>query len=391
MVVKHTDFIAEVIATSTFQVFSYAINPGVAATFPWLANTAPNYETYRFRSLRFHFETDVAATVSGYTAFAIEYDNNDSAPTTLPEFMTINGATKKSSWQEDGISSKPSASFSSGGRDSKKFVRIGDFPLAGPDPNLYDAGKFYFVFVVASGVAARGTLHATYEVEFFTPQPRITLPVSSNAGTTVFELKSDSNAGQATTVNVVPFANVAPVLNDLGLSPMASNGTLSFRDVGVYSLGYNLVGGAAGNAVPYVTSAIVDTIEPSPTTGFPITTADVAPASSSFVTSSNLNLLQLMAAYSETLIFITDVVTQFAIIRGTFRAGSSAIMTLTRGTSLFVTKIKSIVNPKTFGQQFDMLGFPRLLPAPLPLLPPLSLSSPQAVLPEEEKQLSTSL
>jgi len=53
--VQHMERIGTILGSAGFAVNSFVINPGMAATFPWLAAIAQRFESYRFRRLRFLF------------------------------------------------------------------------------------------------------------------------------------------------------------------------------------------------------------------------------------------------------------------------------------------------------------------------------------------------
>jgi len=56
------------------------INPGNEAMFPWLSRVAQNYESYRFKSLKFEFITTAPTTIAGSITMAVDYDPTDPAP-----------------------------------------------------------------------------------------------------------------------------------------------------------------------------------------------------------------------------------------------------------------------------------------------------------------------
>lgn len=67
----------------TFQVIrSFALNPGVAATFPWLSILAKSYEEYNFKKLEFYYRSTTSDAVStspalGTVCIATQYNSLD--------------------------------------------------------------------------------------------------------------------------------------------------------------------------------------------------------------------------------------------------------------------------------------------------------------------------
>jgi hypothetical protein len=62
----------------------YAINPGQAATFPWLSSIAKNYEKFKFLMLEFYTVPQVSgfatAGQTGEVVLSVDYDASDAAP-----------------------------------------------------------------------------------------------------------------------------------------------------------------------------------------------------------------------------------------------------------------------------------------------------------------------
>lgn len=178
-IVRHREFIADVVGVTTFGVVTYAINPGVAATFPWLSTVAQRYESYRFQRLEFCYETTRSASTDGAVEGAIDYDAADAPPTTKSQLMAFCGAVRSGVWQEFRFNAKP--------RDvvkfaSERFVRSGA-PAANLDIKTYDVGNFHIGASGCADTSAIGELYVEYTVHLRTPQlsivattPSATLP-----------------------------------------------------------------------------------------------------------------------------------------------------------------------------------------------------------------------
>lgn len=90
LTLSHKEFVRDIYAPqdATNQIFS--INPGIKTSFPWLANIANNFETYRFTKLWFEYIPNVGTSTDGAITIAPDYDaadnNSDASKSTLFSF-----------------------------------------------------------------------------------------------------------------------------------------------------------------------------------------------------------------------------------------------------------------------------------------------------------------
>ena len=63
VLVRHREYIADVLATTTFTTTSYNINAGLLQTFPWFSEVALAFEQYCVHGLIFEFKTMSSDTV----------------------------------------------------------------------------------------------------------------------------------------------------------------------------------------------------------------------------------------------------------------------------------------------------------------------------------------
>jgi hypothetical protein len=207
VLVRHREYLGDILANTTFANAAYPINPGVFQTFPWLSQLAANFEQYRIRGLIFEFKSlssDAvlsSATNSslGAVIMATEY-NSLSLP--YPDKRTMENS-------QYATSSKPSCSFihpiecaRSQTSVSELYVRGG--AVSTGDLRLYDLGIFQIATVgQQAGGGVLGELWLTYEIEFFKPQlPSV---IQSEVLTDHFQLVSVTNAhplGAASTLPV---------------------------------------------------------------------------------------------------------------------------------------------------------------------------------------------
>lgn len=174
-IVRHREYIGDVVATTGFTLQTFPINVALSGTFPWLSATAQNFENYKMRGLVFEYKsTSSDAVLSSATSSALgtvimatQYDPLDPA---FPDKRVMEN-------YEFANSSKPSLSFYHPVECSKNqntineyFTRAGAIP-ANADLRLYDVGLFN---VATTGMQAAGgvigELWATFEVELLKPK-----------------------------------------------------------------------------------------------------------------------------------------------------------------------------------------------------------------------------
>jgi hypothetical protein len=174
VIIRHREYIADVIASPTFSNSVYNINPGLQGTFPYLSQVAAAFEMYKMRGLVYEFKSTSSDSVLssntssalGVVAMATQYNSVANSFTSLLQLEN----------HEFANASKPSCDFvhpveckRSEIALAEQYVRSGT-PPANADLRLYDVGVLN---VAVSGSQATGgvlgQLWATYEVEFYQP------------------------------------------------------------------------------------------------------------------------------------------------------------------------------------------------------------------------------
>jgi len=193
-IIRHREYIQDVLATSDFTTVKLPLNPGQRVSFPWLSQIAANFDQYRWRGLIFEFKStssdavlsSATSSALGSVSIATDYDVADADYSSKREMLNSLFAS----------SSKPSCTFihpieckSSLTPMRLQYVRTGGFP-ANTDPRMYDLGN---TFVATEGMQSPGgvlgELWVTYEVEFYKQQ------VGSDALTDHFKLESVAAGG----------------------------------------------------------------------------------------------------------------------------------------------------------------------------------------------------
>lgn len=174
-IITHREFIADIQSsgvTNTFNLQSFAINPGLEASFPWLAGLADAYEEYELMGCVYEFKStssdalNSTNTALGYVVMATNY--NSASPTFANKLQMENTQYTNSA--------KPSLSFvhpiecdPALQPMKSQYIRTGAVP-AGQDQKTYDLGLFQIASGGMQGVnVAIGELWVTYQVALRKP------------------------------------------------------------------------------------------------------------------------------------------------------------------------------------------------------------------------------
>lgn len=172
--IRHREYLGSVNASTVFSIGKYDINPGLVASFPWLAQIAQNFEQYRFHGLVYHYKSTTSDAISGSTdlgfgqvMMATDYDSTDADYGSTVEMLNsmFANSTKPSCDLLHAVECAP---------DSQPyklyFVRSGTLP-ANADIKTYDLGKFQFgTEGMATPYVGMGQLWCTYDISFYKPQ-----------------------------------------------------------------------------------------------------------------------------------------------------------------------------------------------------------------------------
>jgi len=152
-------------SSATFAVSNtYALNPGIAATFPWLAPQAQQWEQYRCHKLRFEYVPIVPTSQAGDIMLVPDYDASDPKPTTETQALDNVGAVTDSVWTNVCCDLDVPSMHALGPR---RFVRPCN--IAG-DIKTFDVGTMFVCTNNVTTTPTIGKLFVEYDFEFFTPQ-----------------------------------------------------------------------------------------------------------------------------------------------------------------------------------------------------------------------------
>jgi hypothetical protein len=235
--VVHREYIGDIKSVSTTGfgvVVSYPVNPGQVQTFPWLSAIAQRFESYRFRRLKFCYETEAPTSLPGSAIMTLDYDAIDPAPVSKQQAMSYVDAVRSPPWSDcEHVSRAENLN-----KQKSYFVRPGALPTGGT-LTQYDVGNLFFCCSGVTASSAMGELYVEYDVELMTPVYEST-PSSG-------VLNNASGAGSAT---ATPFGTAAVQYGNIGISAAGTVVTLTNLTVGqAYVLDYVTVD-SAGAAAP---------------------------------------------------------------------------------------------------------------------------------------------
>lgn len=186
VIVRRSEYLCDIITSDTagaFNIQSFFINPGLAESFQWLSQIAPNFEEYVPEGIYYEFKStssdalNSTNTALGTVIMAAEYNS------ILPNF------TSKQAMEnyEGGISCKPSCSmryFVECARNrtvlSDLYTRSGSVP-PGTDQRFYDLANFQIATYGMQGTSVNvGELWVTYQFSLRKPK------LSSIFGNSIF-------------------------------------------------------------------------------------------------------------------------------------------------------------------------------------------------------------
>lgn len=166
MKIAHRELVLASIAGSTgFKVQNnLALNPGLLATFPWMAPQAIQWEQYRCNKLVAWYVPIASSSTQGDVIISPNYDASDTQPQTEAQAANNYGTVIGPCWQTFCVELDPKAMMGLGPR---KFVRQ---CLTLGDPKTFDLGTLAICSNNETGTSAIGKLFLEYEMEFYIPQ-----------------------------------------------------------------------------------------------------------------------------------------------------------------------------------------------------------------------------
>jgi len=232
IVVRHREYLSDVITSANvgqFAIESFALNPGLDTSFPWLSGIAQQYQEYTWKGLIFEYVSTSGSTVIGAGSLgsiemATQY-RSTAAPFTNKVTML------NEHFSTDG---KPSIDFChpvecdpAENPFNIQYVRGAAVPI-GEDPKMYDLGTFSIASVGSPAASVNvGELWVSYEVELRKPQVADVVNLYGESAHYV-------NAAASTTSNLGTNGLALAKFDSIGLKFTGTTVTLPIGALGSY-------------------------------------------------------------------------------------------------------------------------------------------------------------
>ena len=200
--IRHREFITDLAAganpgATTFSVGRFVANPALEGTFPWLSGVAINYESYRFKQLKFHAFPLKPTSYGGFLAAAFDYDALDPPPASKNQLLAFDGAQRCAIWDTLCVTCPESALNKLG---PQRYVAAAS--VSGSDAKTYDVGAFLIAWGNSQATVDNeriAEVWVEYDVELYTPQyrPNTISALSTFRALTTTCTKADPTTGMA--------------------------------------------------------------------------------------------------------------------------------------------------------------------------------------------------
>jgi hypothetical protein len=148
--VTKDEYIGDIAGTVAFTTTQYSVQPGQAATFPWLSIEAKQWEKYEFQKLEFYLKPEVTQYTtnanSGKVILSFDSDASDPAPLNQQEAEDVLPMADGMSYQTISLNIPK---FILQSHHDSFYVRPGNLP-GGADIKTYDLGNL-FVSTIGQG------------------------------------------------------------------------------------------------------------------------------------------------------------------------------------------------------------------------------------------------
>lgn len=163
--IVNSELVSSIVGSTTFSSSQkFSINPGLDASFPWLAPIAAQWQQYCFHKLRYRYVTRSSTSSVGSIYLSPDYNPKETPPTTEQQASNTQDAVEDVIWNSVVCILDPKAMFPFGPRKQVRSTNVSG------DVSLYDAGRMFICVTGESSSAEIGKLWVDYDVELFVPQ-----------------------------------------------------------------------------------------------------------------------------------------------------------------------------------------------------------------------------
>ena len=179
----HEEFLGNVTGSTSFNLTSYPINPGMSDTFPWLSTVAVNFEEYDITGLVFRYKPSSGSAVSstssalGVVIMATDYDALNPSFSNKQQMESYEFST--STVPFNGCIHPVECARNRNVLNSL-YIRSGD-PPAGSDLRMYDMGNFQIATEGMQSSYVIGELWVVYRLRLRKPRLPIGMLPSDTA------------------------------------------------------------------------------------------------------------------------------------------------------------------------------------------------------------------
>lgn len=201
--VAQDEFIGAINGSVDFVNTSYSINPGQAATFPWLSQQAKQWEKYRFEMLEFYYKHEVSEFAlngtTGKIIFGVDFDASDAPPSTKQQIEDTDPRVDTMPCKDLKLTLRSNDMHS---LYKTLYVRPGGVP-GSADIKTYDAGNLNVATQGNQNTSEIGELRVRYRVCFTVPVLESLTSVPRNYNVSNFQTTTGANltSGAARTIN----------------------------------------------------------------------------------------------------------------------------------------------------------------------------------------------
>jgi len=232
VVVCHREYLSDLNGSTSFTLFSQAINPGLSESFPWLSQLANQFEEYEMLGLVYEFRPLSGMAVSttsaslGAVIFATDYNPYNPLFPNKQSMESYEYATSTVPFNQmmHPVECKPGS-----GITNKKFVRSG--VVTNGTLQLYDTGNFEYATQGMQSSYVVGELWVSYHVRLTKPR----LDLTPTTGSALFQ---SSPAGTASSVQQSGNIGFIPSYNTLPSVIMVTANSAAGRGVTLSAAGY---------------------------------------------------------------------------------------------------------------------------------------------------------
>jgi len=194
---------------------TYALQPGLQRSFPWLSAIAQRYDQYKVHSLIYEYVNTSSAVRDGMIMMSPDYDAYDPAPENAREALSRLGARSGPVWQAFSLDLAVGAANALGKRRFTRKVR------SARDLVVTDVGNMHIcVDGLTTTTALSGQIWVNYDFEFFAPQYE---PDTASAKDTAtyepINMKADNAATFKLPDSTIPVLDKLTQLSSLNVAP----------------------------------------------------------------------------------------------------------------------------------------------------------------------------